>query len=70
MADADPEVVRLLTEIRDAIRADAELRRRVVEESRELGERSVRWQRIAVLGGALTLLALFVTIALVAWLKG
>ena len=66
--DANQEIVRLLTEMRDAQRADMEFRRRVMEESKVLGERSLRWQRIAIVGGALTLLGLFLGIALVAWL--
>jgi hypothetical protein len=48
MSDADGQIIRLLTEIRDAQREELAYRRKVLEESLALSRRAVRLQRIGV----------------------
>jgi hypothetical protein len=49
MSDAEREVVRLLTEIRDAQREDIAYRRQAVDESIVLQRRALQLQRTALL---------------------
>ena len=67
--DANQEIVRLLTEMRDAQRADVEWRRRVMDESTAIQQRSLRWQRLGLLVAASMLVILLLGVALVAWLE-
>lgn len=63
-SDAGEQIIRLLTEIRDAQREERDYRKRAVDESIDLQRRAVRLQRIglgivfAVLAAGLGLLAL------------
>ena len=49
MGDADGQIIRLLTEIRDAQREEMAYRRQVLDESLALSRRAVRMQRIGLL---------------------
>ncbi len=58
MGDSDGQIIRLLTELRDAQREDLTYRRKAVEESLALSRRAVRMQRIGlliVLGGVVVI---------------
>ena len=64
MSDADGQIIRLLTEMRDAQRDEQAYRRLALEESLALARRGVRTQRLALLilgliiaGGAVVLAA-------------
>jgi hypothetical protein len=60
-SDAEQEIVRLLTELRDAQREELAYRRRVLDESIALQRRAVRWQR----GSLLVILVGFVLLLIV-----
>lgn len=49
MGDADGQIIRLLTEMRDAQREELTYRRKVLDESLALSRRAVRMQRIGLL---------------------
>jgi hypothetical protein len=49
MADADVQIIQLLTELRDAQREELAYRRKVLDESLALSRRAVRMQRIGLL---------------------
>ena len=48
MGDRDDEIIRLLTEIRDAQREELEYRRLLAEQSLALQRRGILWQRIGI----------------------
>jgi hypothetical protein len=64
MSDAEQQIIRLLTDLRDAQREELAYRRRVLEESIGLQRRAVRLQRI---GLAIILGMLAVGAALFVW---
>ena len=49
MGDTDGQIIRLLTEMRDAQREDSTYRRKAIDESLILSRRAVRMQRIGLL---------------------
>ncbi len=49
MGNADDQIIRLLTEMRDAQREEMAYRRKAVDESLALANRGVRMQRIGLL---------------------
>jgi hypothetical protein len=49
MGDADRQIIRLLTEMRDAQQEEMAYRRKVLDESLALSRRAVRMQRIGLL---------------------
>ena len=49
MSEAEQQIVRLLTELRDAQREDLAYRRKVLDESFSLQKRAIRLQRIGLL---------------------
>ena len=49
MGDADGQIIRLLTEMRDAQKEELAYRRKVLDESMALQRRAVRLQRIGLL---------------------
>ncbi len=49
MNDADGQIIRLLTEMRDAQQDELAYRRQVMEESLALARRGVKTQRVALL---------------------
>lgn len=49
MGDADGQIIRLLTEMRDAQREELAYRRKILDESLALSRRAVRMQRIGML---------------------
>ncbi|MGL6072948.1 MAG: hypothetical protein ACRC8S_02180 [Fimbriiglobus sp.] len=57
--EAEGKIIELLTEMRDAQRAEVEYRRRVMDESMALQKRGIRFQRIGLL-----VVLVFVVIAL------
>lgn len=62
-SDAEEQIIRLLTDLRDAQREELAYRRRVVDESIGLQKRAVRLQRI---GLAIVLVVLAVGLGMIA----
>lgn len=61
MGDADAQIIRLLTELRDAQREELAYRRAVLSESLDLTRRAVRMQRVGLqMVGGMALLGLAV----------
>lgn len=59
MGDADAQIIRLLTEMRDAQREELAYRRAVLSESLDLSRRAVRMQRVGLqMVGGMVLLGL------------
>ena len=61
MSNADDQIIRLLTEMRDAHREEMAYRRNAIDESLALARRGLRMQRI----GLLSVLAVVVVVVVV-----